>query len=693
MRELLMTALFKSDLDNLDNSIRNRVAKTLKQIEDNPYHRGLESHSQASIRNRKVMRSRVNDNFRILWEWVENGNILLWRIGSHKMIDAIDYIRTEPREHWKIFARDEDDQSAIELESLEVSRDLPQPFKHVPQNMLRLFGVPDSQLEAVRLLTDEESIWNLPLPENVQLTLLDILTNPDWTVEDLLDTNQLRYRTTVDQLEGYCEGRIKQLLLNLNDEQQSYVTVNTNGPLLIKGVAGSGKTTIGLYRANYLIRQIEERRRIFGEETSILLLTYTETLTKALRQLYIEMYGDLPHAISVIGYKEWMLKQLHKRGIWLTAADEGTRSEIISEVQTAVAQMYPQDTVVSGRPYTYLLEEIDQVIRARGLGSLDEYQVIERVGRGIGLDRERHRPIVWNIYERYQQALDARNLFDWADLARLVQKHCSRLPQYDVVIIDEAQDIPPCDLRLATCLIPNYSDSRSLTLLADPAQSIYYRGIPWKEAGINIQGRTRILAKNFRNTQQILEAARHIVEGCEDLKAEGEFIPPTSTRRQGPKPIVVNYTSSTESNEFLANEIIKLCQTGRYRPGDIAVISRSKNLLTKYIQSFLQKQNILCRFHRDKDFHVLENEVKLITMHSAKGLEFPVVFLIGLADQYMPYISQDSDIKLEDELQERKLFYVSMTRAAERLYLLHPQRNRSRFLHDLDESTIRRFDC
>ena len=133
---------------------------------------------------------------------------------------------------------------------MEVSRDLPHPFEHVPDNILRLFAVPDEQLQAVKSLADEEEVWDLPIPDNVQMTLLDILTNPAWTLDNLLDKRQLLYRTTVDRLEGYCEGKIKQLLLNLNEEQESYVRIRANGPVLIKGVAGSGKTTIGLYRAN-----------------------------------------------------------------------------------------------------------------------------------------------------------------------------------------------------------------------------------------------------------------------------------------------------------------------------------------------------------------------------------------------------------------------------------------------------------
>ena len=73
MREVLMTALFKSDLDSLDNSVRKRVPKTLRQIDQNPYYRGLETHPHYQIPERKIMRSRINDNFRILWEWVDTG--------------------------------------------------------------------------------------------------------------------------------------------------------------------------------------------------------------------------------------------------------------------------------------------------------------------------------------------------------------------------------------------------------------------------------------------------------------------------------------------------------------------------------------------------------------------------------------------------------------------------------------------
>jgi len=234
-------------------------------------------------------------------------------------------------------------------------------------------------------------------------------------------------------------------------------------------------------------------------------------------------------------------------------------------------------------------------------------------------------------------------------LPRLVFQQCLPLPTYDAIIIDEAQDLPPSHLYLASRLIENYDFDRTLTLLADPAQSIYYRGIPWKEAGVNIQGRTRVLAKNYRNTRQILEAARPIAEGRDDSLDADEFIPPTSTDRRGPKSVLARYHSPQASNRYLIDEIIRLCRNGSYRPGDIAILARS-NCLYRYVDQEFRAASLPIKRFREADFDILENHVKYLTMHSAKGLEFPVVFILGLDDKVMPFIDANSETKEEDEL-------------------------------------------
>ncbi len=91
-----------------------------------------------------------------------------------------------------------------------------------------------------------------------------------------------------------------------------------------------------------------------------------------------------------------------------------------------------------------------------------------------------------------------------------------------------------------------------------------------------------------------------------------------------------------------------------------------------------------------------QSSLTLMTLHSAKGLEFPVVFLIGLEDGVFPHVRSLGD---PDELEEeRRLCYVGLTRAEERLYLCHAwsrmmfgatdYRPPSRFLEEIPESLV-----
>ena len=80
------------------------------------------------------------------------------------------------------------------------------------------------------------------------------------------------------------------------------------------------------------------------------------------------------------------------------------------------------------------------------------------------------------------------------------------------------------------------------------------------------------------------------------------------------------------------------------------------------------------------------DRVALMTLHTAKGLEFPVVFIVGCEEGLLPYVRPDEATDIEEE---RRLFYVGLTRAQRKLVLTHA---RTRFLYgQRKENPISRF--
>lgn len=91
------------------------------------------------------------------------------------------------------------------------------------------------------------------------------------------------------------------------------------------------------------------------------------------------------------------------------------------------------------------------------------------------------------------------------------------------------------------------------------------------------------------------------------------------------------------------------------------IIAKNKNQLN-YMKEHLEKANIDCSLISKKDWNFDGENIRLITMHSIKGLEFKVVFIIGINDGVIPYFSyrgiEEQDVQ---ETIERKLLYVGMT--------------------------------
>ncbi|MFZ5518406.1 MAG: ATP-dependent helicase [Candidatus Zhuqueibacterota bacterium] len=168
--------------------------------------------------------------------------------------------------------------------------------------------------------------------------------------------------------------------------------------------------------------------------------------------------------------------------------------------------------------------------------------------------------------------------------------------------------------------------------------------------------------------------------------------------------------SSIEVGELIAAMVDELGIIATLRDeGTIEAKSRIENIreLIAAINDFVENNPHLNLEHYLENVALIsdvdnwesaKNSVSLLTLHSAKGLEFPVVFISGMEEGLFPLsrqLSNDDDIE-----EERRLFYVGATRAKEKLYLTAAfSRNRygenssgalSRFLHEIDKELIER---
>ena len=133
------------------------------------------------------------------------------------------------------------------------------------------------------------------------------------------------------------------------------------------------------------------------------------------------------------------------------------------------------------------------------------------------------------------------------------------------------------------------------------------------------------------------------------------------------------------------NELVTACQTFNSDPE----LAEEQTPLTAFLTHAALESG-------ESQAEEFEPAVQLMTMHSAKGLEFPLVFIAGLEEGMFPSQQSVEDIARLEE--ERRLCYVGMTRAMNKLYLLHAESRRiygqekfhkaSRFLRELPENCI-----
>ena len=274
----------------------------------------------------------------------------------------------------------------------------------------------------------------------------------------------------------------------------------------------------------------------------------------------------------------------------------------------------------------------------------------------------------------YGQALPAQGMGVSAFFADMVQRVINgvereQIPsgQYQAVLIDEGHDFAPEWLKLLVQMVD--PSTNSLLVLYDDAQSIYERtkkrNFSFRSVGIQAQGRTTILKINYRNTRQILQTASLVAADLlspEDRDDDGvPLLKPVSCGRDGELPLVIQLPTLRQEASQVADLLASAHREG-HAWGDMAVLCRHHREMDT-CSELLRARRLPHQVRRkagDSHYRVDADAIKVMTMHASKGLEFPVVALMGVGQMPAPG---------ESEQDEARLFYVGATRATHRLII------------------------
>ncbi len=486
-----------------------------------------------------------------------------------------------------------------------------------------------------------------------------VVPEPVLSIEDTPTPDMLVSPHEVEEalLAGILAKPVEEWMSFLHPAQARLVRRTFNGPARIRGAAGTGKTVVGLHRAAYLARSRPGR---------VLVTTYVRTLPDVLRELLTRLAPDVVDRVEFAGTHAVARRLLAERGIEVNLEPR----DIDAAWDKAWSVGGRNSTLDSERlGERYVRDEVDHVLKGRGVTVFDDYADLARHGRRYPLNVDQ-RTAVWGVYEAYDHELRARGAHDWADLVLMADRELRRRPaeDYSSVIVDEAQDLSCATVRMLHAFVGDRPDG--LTLIGDGQQSIYPGGYTLPEAGVSLAGRGVVLSVNYRNTAQVLRFASRLVDGDEFADIEGTTgrgDPTQSVPRSGPDPVRVHCRSYQEHDAMLVEQLRSVVTEIGTALGDVGVLCVTRDGVRRVVETLRGEGLPVVELDRYNGKPV--DAVKVGTVKRAKGLEFKQVLVAHVARGWLQEAPAEEGPAREAWALRRRELYVAMTRARDGLWV------------------------
>ncbi|WCN81806.1 UvrD-helicase domain-containing protein [Micromonospora sp. LH3U1] len=462
----------------------------------------------------------------------------------------------------------------------------------------------------------------------------------------------------------------------LHPEQRRYVDRSYSGPFRLAGGAGTGKTVVLVHRARALVRRRPGARIIFTTFTTNLADALGDSLTQldprvpraqALGESGVYVTGVDALAAAVLrtagrGLAPAMQEVLGQERVMPLARTAPTRWR---EVVESTGTLLPHEIANE----TFLASEYAHVVLPNKVHDEVGYLRVRRPGRGVALDRAKRRA-VWALIEAYRATSRADGSLDFAEAAAVAAAHlrASDAHPADHVLVDEGQDLSPTHWLLLRAIVGEGSDD--LFIAEDSHQRIYGTRVVLGRYGVAIVGRSQRLTLNYRTTAQNLHYAMTILAGGEYIDLQNV---PESTgyrsARTGPVPVIELVDSLAEETAVIVRHVRAWLDAGDSLE-NIAVLVPDRYHRDRVVTALTDAGIDARAVDRDRP---QPGRVPVLTMHRAKGTEFPKVVLA--AGKPSPAETErlailDPSERTDAELRSRSLTYVAATRARDQLVVV-----------------------
>ncbi|MFD2681948.1 UvrD-helicase domain-containing protein [Bacillus seohaeanensis] len=465
---------------------------------------------------------------------------------------------------------------------------------------------------------------------------------------------------------------VDQLDLALTDKQKEVVDYNGE-EVLIKGIAGSGKTTVILRRANKLLKK--------NPDLKIGIFTYNKSLTSYSKEMAKKIGSDNLKVYTFHGWGSSVLKDLLKT-YNLNIFYDSDKKEALNKSIASIKSNLDHRFITEEKYKSFLLDEISWM-KGKGFTTREEYKQAVRKGRGGEVRvTKQDRDLIYSLFESYEYARVGKGRIGFDDFARIIYDKKDQIKdhfKFDHVMVDEAQDLQQLQLQLL-----RFITKKGFVVAADKGQKIYKTSFSWKDIGLNILGgRTKILNNSFRSTKQIVEMANSL-QLHDSVIHDDEYVKPVMPEYTGPIPEVYQCASRQVQDQAIVNSIKQIAE--EYPGATIGVLAREWRSVGRIYHS-IKGTEIAYEYLKDGKGNPTSPGVKFSSFHSAKGLEFDFVIILDLINDER---ADNKDIH-DDEYYdvERRLLYVSITRAKKHLQVFY-YKEPSRLLLEIDPSTYKK---